>query len=1628
MGGKIIDIEYEINKLRKYFEYSISHSDLKTIFKKFLQGIVKFQERDLPEAIQNLGEFVEHSHRQLFSLLNSILDVPKEHGINFLKDKDIVKDLREHIFIELNIKNTDLLRKSRNIYHQCNLKKHEFQEGRIVNFDDLNVPMLIKISLKLYCLTQYISYLFDIEWSSFGQTKKRDMIKKKNLDIEKGFPELFSKEAEGVIDIVLLIISQEEISNLIIERGIIEAYQIENSSVLQNLFPFVIIAQYNIRTILNSSIEVPFRPEGPQIIDFENDNWIYIPEISIEITSILNNNKSILLMGPSGSGKTVITRFIGLSFIQNKQSVYYIDFLKLEKSERVSLIMYLYQRCLHKGNRTNLSHSLFIFENIHCLEDIEIKSLSYIKENLLSISTSRIPNITLTKVENTIELYPKSNEFEGTIKGLLEKNNIDQQSIEFLLKLKIENLWMYGIFLKLYKTRKESDVGVLSIILSNPQKLSEELTSYYKNLLNYSVLKFQSADSANYLNHLHYIISILSIFSEFETWVEYGFIKYIINIFDESPLGKLNSLLNLKENLVKKLLSYLIDIKEISMREVNENNIIRNEYIIHHSQMARIFRNTLLQGFENNFKNLRENIIYQYIFHGKYFGPYLYNRNMFGYTADYQEREDMIKKVNFDYKKFHNELINPPRKPYLENGLSYLKKQITFISLDHINKFLDSFPYDQDKKLYCKLFRIIFTDELLRGDFWRKKIKESDYRDLFRFMREVKWWQEKSVLINFTMKFQNEIISVLNLYDADKVFEFISLLIDIPIEKWQEIAIKFNLLLTNKSLVLEQYNYNLKSFLSNVFQIDNMDVLYPAIEKIVYYFLKESSIGEILHLIHQNGENNQIGLIYVQLIRDIITGKSTKDNKSFEGKIAECELYEINSINQLLNIIDQELLIIFINKFLEIIKGKLLNSKFRDKERFLVNFMHLSIPGEVKSLLFSDWDWFMNLSADIELGNLSKFKTTLSSDVFNHLDQDYKEKYETEFYILLNSKLDEHFEKLKYKVEIIRLIGYDIFKRDIKRKIANLYEDTLLTDLSREGINSFIKSLVQLAREPNLKKNSSKYVNFWRLVNSKILRNAIRQISYEDFAVLFNILKKNFKFWLIMFIEANKEKIEFKFGKNFKDKLGYNEIGRYYLNNLDSIIANLEIIEINQIYNATHESCDDLLFQKANKALNSVSDMLLISKIHHKIGEIDINEIFNFLVILYKFHSEIFETVISIIKTQTKSFFQASQSDLKKILSTIKNYELSLEIIEIFDNKLDVLTFQTCFQRSFEKLDLFTLRGVFQYILWNKLGFSFLQKMNINFDVIFSNSLFLDLLLAYFLDNLWISTGLYQSTKQQIEKSLHFVRFTKEVFVNIFSKVEFYLPKESLFWNSDNIILLPKASQEVNEILVRLSPKFIKSVKERLNTANLFDLVLFLKNQSILKLINYELVIELKASFIESLQSLKFIQKIKESDFETIYEFLEVLNFYDPEILESLYLMKLDFFHSDDFWEILYDKPFHRIIELIFFLTQEFQQDIKMISKQLGRCLLRLNLEKLFGAIRYLEINIVKLLVEEFKDELKKIIEIASKSELEKALGFSKEIFFPLIMDDEKLDVLKKNLPIIDDKLTEKYVIDPYFR
>ena len=87
MGDKTIELDSEINKLRRYFEYSISHSDLKIIFKKFLQGIVKYQEMDLPEAIQNLGEFVEHSHRQLFILLNPILKVPIEYDINFSKDK-----------------------------------------------------------------------------------------------------------------------------------------------------------------------------------------------------------------------------------------------------------------------------------------------------------------------------------------------------------------------------------------------------------------------------------------------------------------------------------------------------------------------------------------------------------------------------------------------------------------------------------------------------------------------------------------------------------------------------------------------------------------------------------------------------------------------------------------------------------------------------------------------------------------------------------------------------------------------------------------------------------------------------------------------------------------------------------------------------------------------------------------------------------------------------------------------------------------------------------------------------------------------------------------------------------------------------------------------------------------------------------------------------------------------------------------------------------------------------------------------------------------------------------------------------------------------------------------------------
>lgn len=158
--------------------------------------------------------------------------------------------------------------------------------------------------------------------------------------------------------------------------------------------------EFKFENILYSREVKPFRPDGPKIIDFEKEEWVYIPKSFINF----NFNKIAILGGYSGTGKSVIARYIGYySMHLRNKSVYYIDFLELNKNDKDNLVENIDSIIINPlfKQATNIFRNiLFIFENIH---DPEINKINFLRK--LKTLTKRI-NVLLTTRESKInEIY-----------------------------------------------------------------------------------------------------------------------------------------------------------------------------------------------------------------------------------------------------------------------------------------------------------------------------------------------------------------------------------------------------------------------------------------------------------------------------------------------------------------------------------------------------------------------------------------------------------------------------------------------------------------------------------------------------------------------------------------------------------------------------------------------------------------------------------------------------------------------------------------------------------------------------------------------------------------------------------------------------------------------------------------------------------------------------------------------------------------------------------------------------------------------------------------------------------------------------------------------------------------------
>ena len=456
----------------------------------------------------------------------------------------------------------------------------------------------------------------------------------------------------------------------------------------------------------------------------------------------------------SGTGKTVISRWIGYSFYKKGYNVFYIDCLELEVNKIETILDQIIIL-----NQRKLSNTLFIFDNIHILDDDLKNKLTKCKDEILCLLTERILE---EKGEESGDFRQKFKDFQKikilmnhwsfkkTIKGIINLNSQNNKIKNQLRYIGNQNLWIYAIILKLIKELSDfkQDISIISI-LADHQLIGEKISDYFQNLLSKKPIKFLSSEEAQYLNHTLYFLGILSIFSEYELWTEENFFAYLISIKDETPLGLYNSDIKINTEILKKVQAFLIDIFEINERTVNiKPGIKQKEFKIPHSQMAIIYRNTILHLIEKSYPGLQNNIFNLYIFYGNYYGQLLSSKYQ---KISLAHREKTPQGKIFSFKECQKFTAIESMDLFLSKFFAKIKNR----SIREINIFTERCRYSkciEDNEQDC-VNSLLEKFLALDNHYWDPKINDTNPSSVYYFLESINDYMGGNYLIKFFDRF-----------------------------------------------------------------------------------------------------------------------------------------------------------------------------------------------------------------------------------------------------------------------------------------------------------------------------------------------------------------------------------------------------------------------------------------------------------------------------------------------------------------------------------------------------------------------------------------------------------------------------------------------------------------------------------------------------------------------------------------------------------------------------------------------------------------------------------------------------------------------------------------------------------
>ncbi len=1617
---KSVAIENEKKKLFQSIKFAIGNDLVVHLFNDLLWGIIRFLENRKEDALVKFREFVDHCHKVLFNKLNLLLQRPLHLDYDERNDASYVLKLKTRIFPELNIKNTVLLGLTRETFKDGSLYLHDYHANKVKPIEQIFIPHTIIGCVKLFLLVNLIIRL----------PKKVRINKNCEKDIEKEYPIVFQiKDKKIILDIFLEQVFSEIIKNKILEKKLITPENIENSKILQKYYPFIVLDYLKIQNTLNSEKIEYFRPDGPHLIDFEKGNWVHIPFLTPELIKCLRlKNQSILLEGESGTGKTVISRYIGYELLKNGFKIFYINCLDHKPKKIDRILDYL---TINYFKFKPYDKTLFIFENIHILKKGSINKFKTIKYNLLCLITRRIfktekdddEDISIIfRNDEIFRLNKDSNDYLETIKGILRLNNVSDNNIKHLLSSVIfENLWMLGIFLKL--TLKKDDKSSFFDSLTDFEKLEDEFTTYFQKLMKSKHLKYKTADELVFLNHLKYFLSIVSIFSDLEIWVEDSFIYDLLNYIDDSLLDELKINLSYDEDVLKKIISFLIEILEIQVSDSkSKKGHLQKEYKIPHSQLAKIYKNSFLSIFEENYNGFTKKIINRYVFKGKYFGSFLYRQSRLIYSKfleDYREAEHAIVGK---FNEFYIMLKDQNSSLYYPEGLNLIRNQILDNPLEEVQLFLDALPYnlphDQENVLYEKIFKLIFNEETLFNQKWNKKLIRSNFKGIYYFMCEILDFLGNNMFKRFLAQFSNQIIEKFEQSDEILLLNLIFLLLESPEEVFNKYYKSVRNSWSGKGLTFENFiSLDLRAR-QRLLNIDNNHPKYDVIKSLIVDSFRVSFIKEDLRFFYKEDKHKLFIEIYLEFL-------NTPSNKTFiQNKVGEVNLRDYNNLITILHDIEPNLSKNIFLIYHEKLREKILYANWWIFTNFLSELQFLDYDKDLlEEILLKDWDWFKNVLNKFPYENF-KFCTIKLEPFFKNYFTQYYEIYKETQSEILKEKIKSEYDSLPNKEEIIQLVDERSFYFEINDFILNLFIDSLFNRIKERKLD-YIIQIFKIFEGYNQKIISKKFIlenlNLRKLLTYKRLITLIEKASNEEIVDLFNSVKI-FKDGDKIFYEINQHLLLLRFGPNFVDLLNYNKVGRQFFTELPLYIQNLDLEKIVLIFNSTLDNPEDNLYLKLNTLITESNKLFVGENFKEKLFKITASTLLNFLIIIDLYHSDLFFEIKNKFHYLFKPIFKSNILEIGDLLELFIIFNINSEYFKKLDLKLfnEPILFSKV-QKSFQELDLFSLRYIINFYIdhnmYDKIS-NFIDHLDLI--GIIQNSSLLEYSLGSFAFLMNVVSEEAKIGPPRYVNDYNFKIVNDEDYDRLTRYVDYlmiqkYRPKEKL----KRFMVSGYGLTEINVILEKINP-FSMNILNKLEGSTLTEIFFYLQSIISLKRVFRNKIFNPTAQFYDFFFSNNFSDLLGIGFFNKIYEFFQCFQLLDSFKAKGLWIKNQSVLECEALFR---ECDLFKIIELLFMVYNENTNSISFkTTRLLKKKILEIEFPGIMRLFQRLEIKILDFALSILKNEIHKIVSNLSKYDLlEEFEPNESHILFKDIFAD-KFNLIKERIPIIKRKFEEKYI------